>query len=439
MAFVLVTRTMSIPEIQNTTLTVDPRRMSVIPEKDVVAADVNDIIVKRFKFIEKQGKTGDEKYLFEKYMYDMKSIWQDICNAEDIFSEKDNNIPINSPAHYNFCIDMFGENRRAQMQLIQSFFFGVATRGMKTYRFIEAIAKAGEDFIPKHYYYKPTKTKTWDRNLSEHLTYDNKFLPSIFCFPYLKYYPKLDFNANTPHKEGILLPYRIIQIVHYFSIYIRDVENNSQLFKEDIQTLCNTLFGYPNNIIEYALEDLIEYEFITIGINRFHSPIDPSLPYYHTMPKSFWLTNRKIIKDIAYLNLASMRIPFRFSALDTRIPIIKAEKFDNYRNDDIVKWVVAKITNSITLNRIISIINKKQKKMFQKNRNRLPKHLFEYVNCVEDGKLELIKSFFSIPGTQIEELLDQIQAILMDFRQDSAYTFKEVNDRVIEYLDAYYS
>lgn len=321
--------------------------------------------------------------------------------------------------------EAFGENRRAQMGGIQLCYFQFIRirKGLRHYLLIETLTKAGRNYPPKHYLYWLSDSGGLMKSLGTNTLFDNHFMPPAFTFPCAKYSPDVAGNIRAvPQRDGLLLGLRILQLSHAHSALIQSDRFIEPLTVKEMQELCLKLFDYPNGIVRHLLEEYHEYEFIELmGAGKVSNDARLTLV---SMPKMQYLL-QYLMFDLAYLNLASMRVALSFAALDRDFPYFEACTLDSSRPGGLLesdagirpaltRWVSTKIQNSTNLYRLLFQLNAQQKERAVVRVDRLSTRLRRTVLRAMSGD-ESVPGMFDFPDTMKKAILSQVLKVNQTF------------------------
>lgn len=351
---VLVMRTATLAGAEK--LSLNPFLKNIPRPYEILDPQLEQILQVRIKFIKNEIKK------LEQYPDFSERDWDSFLDEfqEYLYSIKENNLQA-----INFLEKLYEKNKRAEMQAIQmSFHEYLVNRRTQIYRLIECLMKAGWSYPPRYYSYSMSdNSELMIEPASEIQNFDYRFFPSIFRFPHLESNP--DNKNLCPSFLSIMHGIRILQFLLAYEKMNRETSNKHQLFIEDISVLCDEGFGYDKNVTTLILEEFNEYELIRlIGIDRtLQSNIE--IQILPKLDKVYqYATN-----EIAYLNLAAMRLPLPKSLYKTekykKNPFVFLTSLENINQSNIESWIFTKAYNAIQMYRIISQINEYQKKQFE--------------------------------------------------------------------------
>jgi len=273
-----------------------------------------------------------------------------------------------------------GPNNRAKVQMLQYRYYDFFARKKTvkahyhSYHLVEALMKAGHRFPPVPYRYSISNGEqvrtTWHSQ-----KYDSRFFPSIFRFPFnsikqgSKHKVEFEGILAKPRLENILLGLRIAQLVDAHEAYNRKkqrvVAGETISNKLTVGELARTLlkyFGYEEGLTFRMIDEFVEYQMI-----EYHHPNIAVASNRQEdneiilLPKLGFLLNR-FIHDLAYLNMAAMRVPLSRSAFQVdsnQKPYFHAVSFEEPK-DGLGLWVAAKLCNAVGLVRLLKWIDQRQ-------------------------------------------------------------------------------
>lgn len=263
-----------------------------------------------------------------------------------------------------------GENARAKMQMIQYKYYEFIVKHLEKrlpYQAVEAMMKAGRRFPPIAYKYTD-RNGALLRSIWHTQKYDSRFFPSVFRFPFVsgraaRARPEsLSGDLKGVDLSYVLLGIRILQVLGRWSeILASEVyRRRDAIFVGELCRIIELFFGYTRNSCLKMLEEFSEYQLV-----EFSNPnlLVPSMERddneVQCLPKMSHILNNFLF-DLAYLNMASMRIPLPDKAFITKeVPFIQAASYED-ASDELSRWVLVKITNSVSLVRLICEINRNQ-------------------------------------------------------------------------------
>ena len=117
-------------------------------------------------------------------------------------------------------------------------------------------------------------------------------------------------------------------------------------------------FGYKRAIVMAALEELCEFQIVEFGNPNLNVPsrsVEDNVVI--SLPKMRHL-EKHCLFDLAYLNMAAMRIPLPDSAFDG-VPYFHAASYEE-DEDELVVWVWHKVTNALGLLRLVTEVDRGQ-------------------------------------------------------------------------------
>lgn len=386
--------------------------------KEIRAVDVFKIVETRATFI---------KSRLEKILHHFKE--DDDANKIDWATHIDNFLDnlYEDPDIHNL-LDMFPENRRAQMQIAQLKYFEYLQVGkQRPYLLIESIVKAGRQYPPRHYDYILTSQNHLERVLRQTIfIFDNHFMPSLFNFPYPEHI-KDSRNQVLPCQNGMLVGLRILQLLYTHWKLKQTDKTVDELYISDMIELCELLFNYPREIVINLIEEYHECEFLEIKADQNdQQPLTIDHFQLGLMPKSLTLLEHFLF-DIAYLNLAAMRIPLSKDVLKGPQPYFRVTSLDplnrfnlyEFGKNMLVQWVSGKIINSIGVYWLFNFINTEQETRYLKQHQLLEPSLKKIAKVAFYGQNK-IPGIFTLPIQLRSKILEQIGRIseTFDYKED---------------------
>lgn len=266
--------------------------------------------------------------------------------------------------------NMFGLNRRAQLQVLQLAYFDYIGHlqekkqiGERQYRLTEAMCKVGYRYPPRHYRYTNKRGRI-TRELGDDLGFDNRFLPSLFAYPVIENPTENDFE----HCDfDFLLFLRILQFVKGHDSGSTRSDDTLELAVFEVANMMHWMFGYDVELVKKLIVELIEFEVI-YAYGQFDD-FETELSNFRigSLPKLDYILDR-YLNDIAYLSLSLMRAPIGpfVSQGDTDWPgsFVQISYVDA---GDLAYWICTKCVNSISAYRLMRDLNKLQRIIFQEN------------------------------------------------------------------------
>jgi hypothetical protein len=346
--------------------------------------------------------------------------------------------------------DLQGDNVRAKMQMLQYKYFDFLMKRRTTsqrapYHLVEALMKAGRRFPPIAYRYVSEKgivlRAIWHRQ-----KFDSRFFPSLFRFPFISgRYTRTDAHRTEgadlvePQIDYVMVGVRILQMLRAMVIYYESHGQGShELSYIAVDELCDYLafaFNYDRGLVLRVLEEFSEYQVL-----EFHNP-----NMYTTgrrledceilcLPKLDHLLNH-FLYDIAYLNMAAMRIPLPPSAFTAKgEPYLQAASYDEV-DDPLPLWVSAKITNVCGLLRLLAIINDQQQLLFARKMAQLGESESDMLRIfsIAEEKVEMFSFIYFLRG----EATKQMYLALNGIHQEAV--LNETVRRVRRYMEQWQS
>jgi len=266
-----------------------------------------------------------------------------------------------------------GPNNRAKMQMLQYRYYDFFARKKTVkvhyhaYQLVESLMKSGHRFPPVPYHYSASAEEqirtTWHSQ-----RYDSRFFPSIYRFPFnsvkqnSKHKVVFEGGFDRPRLENVLLGLRVAQVIDaheaYNKVKQRVVNGGTIANRVTVGELARALrryLGYEEGLTFCMIDELVEYQLI-----EYHHPNIPVASNRQedneivVLPKLGFLLNR-FIHDLAYLNMAAMRIPLPHAAFEfdgKQKPYFHGVSYEEPK-DVLGLWVAAKLCNAVGLIRVL--------------------------------------------------------------------------------------
>lgn len=304
--------------------------------------------------------------------------------------------------------ESFGANRRAQMQAVQLLYLDFVRRGTpgKFYVMIESLVTGGSKVPPAF----DTCGNLDDGAIVHH---DRRqpptcLYPPIFDYPYSRV--SSDGNASAiPATQGALLNLRILQIVRAHEILMHESSLPLQRLNiHELSQICETLFGYSDNLVTQSVQRLEEWELLSAPIRVLPPPVGVGKYPVGLLPKSGFCL-RSLVYDVAYLNLAAMRVPLASWAMKDSSPYVRCSVLER---DRMSEWISTKILNSIALFRLLREMNAAQSTTFDERIGSLPPRLARTATKAREGQLGTELGMFDFIGKMSQTIPDQVNRIL---------------------------
>jgi hypothetical protein len=350
--------------------------------------------------------------------------------------------------YLNLLEELQVENVRAKMQMLQYKYYDFLTKRhvaspRAPYQLVEALMKAGRRFPPIAYKYvleRGVLIRTiWNRQ-----KFDTRFFPSVFRFPFVsgRFAPpqrgahKLDGELKGANIEHVLMGIRILQFLRAMSKYYNDGQDSDRnAVHISVEELCECLkfaFDYEPSFVLRMLEEFSEYQLLEFqNPNLYATSRRLEDNEMVCLPKLDHMLNH-FIYDIAYLNMAGMRVALPTWAFTAKAePYFQAASYDE-ATDPLPAWVSAKVTNVSGLVRLLDAVNRLQEQRFRKRLKDCQDTKQEFLEIFdiaeEDGMFsfmyflrdEVIKQFYlalkgiSMPG-HLMEAVGNIRRYIADW------------------------
>lgn len=268
---------------------------------------------------------------------------------------------------------MFAKNRRAAMHAVQYRYLDFLRDQHVPggYQITESLMKMGYAYPPAPYvYYLPDEfAETYERHEPQK-SMDNRLLPSVFSYPHV---PHSRTSKTPPHREGMVLGIRILQIAVAYGRLNSEYKSHTLLSRDIADILC-VLFGYERRLVLTQIEDFGEFEFLrTVGSNT-PQPISAENYEVSLMPKGEKIVS-EYLSEATYLALGIMRTPFQFSAFSRLGGKSGEQRFLIAATSDsrggFERWISAKVVNAINTRRLIKYFRALHLEMFKSNLSKL--------------------------------------------------------------------
>ena len=345
----------------------------------------------------------------------------------------------------DYLTGIFGENRRAQMQVVQFRYFDFLRKGRgeaSAYRFLESLVLAGQAYPPKHYKYAMTGKGGWTRRSSGGAAFDNHLLPSIFDYPFVDWELSGAIDPPAPALQGVLWGVRILQLVAASEWRARQHERYvDRIMSKEVADVLYTLFGYPRSQTYLLVDQLCEQECIRQGRPDYAAPTTSRRQFVYLMAKGRYIL-RKFLADIAYLSLCTMRLPLQVSKQRSGLPYFVAPRLSaastiDERDTDLAEWISAKVINSCALVRLISTLNTQQEFGARVKSSLLDNRLQEIIEQAVQGVESEFEGMFHLPRALEDAVRHQVATASAVLKRDAPTAAHLVDLRLAAYWDAW--
>jgi hypothetical protein len=349
----------------------------------------------------------------------------------------------------NFLEKIQGSNNRAKMQMLQYKYYDFFARRRvvkgqyHAYQLIESLMKSGHRFPPIPYRYSvydgEQNRTTWHTQ-----KFDSRFLPSIFRFPFnsaLKHGSKqhvtFDSVLEKSKLENVLLGLRILQVVDAHDHYNRKKQRlvnggvvSNRVTVGELARVLKKYFNYEEGLTHRMIDEFVEYQMI-----EYHHPNllvasnrqeDNEIV---ALPKLGFLLNR-FIHDLAYLNMAAIRIPLPRGAFDVgsdQKPYFRAISYEEPK-DGLPAWVAGKLCNATGLVRLLKWIDERQE---PEVRSRIAENEGKHGEWCDILKIAIERGLHDFVRETQKNILLESQLALNGVHSPGAMTF------IYEYVKAY--
>lgn len=407
-------------------------RMVQVPEYKLLPADVGAVIAKRIAMIRQEvathpGLTDDQRVLGRDRLF----------RFERFLAQSEGDTPYLTKIRH-----LFQSNMRAKMQALQmSYFEFLEDLGEKRYQLVEMLMRSGKSYPPMYYRFRLEKRHSSSGSLenprnrriiamvNERIPFDSRFFPSIFV-------PPLFINPATKdlrgRRQNILPGLRILQFL-YADLALRQEKRLMQPMEVgDLARLCVNLFGYMRDEVVALVEVFVEFDLVRLtGGAVFDRPSSLERNHIEILPKGDALLNT-FLYDIAYLNLAAMRLPLALEAFDEeRVPFVAAAPFNRL---NLRSWVLAKFRNSISLVRLVAAISTEQEVGFEVQLSKLRDDTSQSIGRAARSRSDGRGLFTFISGLK-SEIAKQLSTVYYSLKADDHAVASP--KEVIEMLELY--
>jgi len=360
--YVLVSRTCSIQE-RGVPYVSGTERKEMVSHVSLI-----EIFEKRIEYLKDYFNKNSNYDPVEKkkYVSHLTEYYNYMNNIESQYNENGN---IDQEL-LHFLDNFFGENKRAAIQSVQIYYHNfLRFKGIKTYAMTENLLKCGRAYPPKIYKYLLQKDERLIREKQDHRVFDNIFLISIFSFPTIE----INHSAKVVQSNVtyIMVGLRILQLIIAFERYQRErsTDKIEDLRVGELVELIVTLFGYNDKLTLALIEEYAEVQMLEINNKSHERPKQIKNCNIRSLPKSKLLIEIYLF-DIAYINLAAMRIPLPAEVLGVKLPFIKAISLDS-QSTTLVEWIFWKLANAASFNRLIQFANEQQRTLVHLNKSKI--------------------------------------------------------------------
>ncbi len=410
--YIVVSRTSTILQRQIPYFSTEVQKAEVSP------VSLEKIIEKRICYIKTELRKNLKKWDvtdISNAIHNFDNFYKYLQKCETVASK---DLKTDTHAKYLAFLDIyFRKNKRAAVQLIQLNYHNfLSSVGSKQYVLVENLCKSGKAYPPKLYdYYRNDENKLVRKALQEK-TFDNTFLTSVYSFPVILSTQKGEKRDRPPEIADILLGTRILQIIVATERLVEKQHRQDDLLFSELVELCQTLFNYPRDWIVALTQEYDELQMIEIRNVSFYDQQNIDKCTIRSLPKTETLLN-EFIFDIAYTNLAAMRIPLPVSLLDSEFPFLRALSLDS-TNTTFGQWMCVKLSNATAVCQLIKYANTLQKNACNDIKNELSDSLSAiFIQC-EISVLPGHEGMFDIDKNIEEAIKRQISKIIYSLDED---------------------
>lgn len=332
---------------------------------------------------------------------------------------------------------VFSDNLRAQMQIVQmSYFDFLNAKHGKQYQLIEMVMRSGMTYPPEHYRFRRTVKGKIVAIVNERVPFDCRFCPSIFSYPHFLDEPG---NKEEPHRDGLLMGLRILQTLKAHQHLFERRDRHEPIDIGDVVKICQALFQYERDQIVALLNVFVEFDLIRLFGRDASQPRAFERYLVELLPKATYLIDHFIF-DIAYLNLAAMRVPISKEAFKVvGDPYFVATTYNVADHSDLKSWILAKFQNSLSLVRLIEAVSVRQEAVFKQRLGYLKdlKHVELAVTAAslqENGYFTCCASFKKNMESQFHAILTSLDEGWISRRPLSV---EDIYEHLCRYRDAW--
>lgn len=391
-------------------------------EYGVFPVDIQSIVEQRIKFI-----MSEARYIRTRPEYPKELKLKSHLNAFRNYIAMAEEGGKTTAQFMSLLTEALGPNRRAQMQVTQllyaDFIIGTKT---KPYKLIEALVTE-DGWVPPRRFDYAVGESGWliPRRVGDR-RFDNRFLPAIYTFPLNS---EEVIQDVTMQHEYIMANLRILQLALAPRQLSREKVGGiyPDLSVHEVGDVLKSLFGYDQRIVYGMIQELSEYEMIWLtGYSR-DAPASVERACIRPLPKAEWLLEFAT-NDVAYLNLAAMRCPYRSSQDQQRQRSFRALPLPiDGKPDDVRQWIVCKIENALRMIRVILTYDRHQRASVdawvesegKKMKNRLVLYVKRGITPVDRGHVA-------------DHICNQVERIMDEMRSRSGEEVAEQTCRAIE-------
>jgi hypothetical protein len=180
--------------------------------------------------------------------------------------------------------------------------------------------------------------------------FDNRFLPTLYDFAREAEDLIPDFTLRGDYIMANLWILRIAVAPRRLSRK-KPSKHFPDMTVREMGDLLESLFQYNRYVIYGQILELAEYELIWLSGYSQDSPAAVDRAMIRPMPKASWLLEFAT-SDVAFLNLAAMRCPFRGPTEKAR-GFLRAQSLPlNSRVTELESWIIREICNAMSMFRI---------------------------------------------------------------------------------------
>lgn len=268
---------------------------------------------------------------------------------------------------------VLGQNIRGKTQIVQFLFleFLAEENEMERYRYrlVEYLATAGRELPPVIYDYFISNGTEIQSEIIATTDYDTRLLPIVFrpIVPRDTEGNRLTGKFLTP--GSLLHTARILQILEFDQRFMSHRSRAAPISVIDIVEICERWFNFSPLITRTLIQELETYELCMIA-RQFYIDAVGDHSGVRLAPKGTIFLDSMIF-DVAYLNLAAMRILFS-AETDPKDFVTLCPRPNGYTESDkrkgIARWIRSKIRNSITMLGLMQHANEVHRGMLESYR-----------------------------------------------------------------------
>ncbi len=387
--------------------------------KKVYPVDIDAIVGTRVRFLRDHVRTvaAQERWLLDDWPEHLDDFVAFLSASEDDRSA-------------GVSLQMFGDNRRAQVQVVQLRYYDFLEREkLPRYLFVESLVLSGRRFPPKPYRLSMTRGGGWRPEFLGGTWYDHHLLPSVFSFPYVDWDPNAAQSVPVPQRHGPLWGIRLLQVINA-SERLHDTPGSwvDYMTVGECSQILNVLFSYPPDLTGELINRFKEFGLLGLEGRDFPHHRSTDRLQLRLKPKAHYVL-RRFLYDIAYLHLCAMRLPLKGhqnhrtsyfipAGLGVLVDPEPSYTWELGVSQTLIRWVTAKTINSCAMWRLLSAINIVQQESYTSRLQMLEPRLRQIANEAERGQPQPIDGMFSFPDRLKRQIIAQIRGMMESIAKD---------------------